>query len=87
MVGRQKKSCKFIVELMEELAQALGEENVAIRLSPMGLFNGMRGSQRLETWSHLCKQLKAKIPGMSYMHFIEPVRPSLSNMHSVLTLA
>lgn len=72
--GSPQKRCRFVIELMEELAAAVGEENCAIRLSPFGLFNQARGEQRIETWSFLCEQLKAKIPKMSYISLIEPVR-------------
>ena len=70
--GSPEKRCKFPLELMSSLAEAIGPENCAIRLSPFGLFNQTRGSQRVETWSYLCKELKRKIPEMSYIHFIEP---------------
>lgn len=79
--GTPEKRCRFVVELMEALAATVGQEKVALRLSPFGLFNQSRGSQRMETWSYLCKDLKAKIPHMSYMSFIEPVRLSLGANH------
>jgi hypothetical protein len=60
---------------MDELAQAVGEENTALRLSPFGLYNQTRGMQRMETWTHLCTELKAKHPKLSYISFIEPVSP------------
>jgi 2,4-dienoyl-CoA reductase-like NADH-dependent reductase (Old Yellow Enzyme family) len=63
---------RFAVELMTALADAVGGENVAIRLSPFGLFLQTHGEQRMEIWSHLCKELKQRIPNMSYIHFIEP---------------
>ncbi|KPI38265.1 12-oxophytodienoate 3 [Cyphellophora attinorum] len=64
--------CRFPVELMTALADAIGGENVAIRLSPFGLFNQSYGEQRPEIWSYLCRALKQKISNMSYIHFIEP---------------
>jgi 2,4-dienoyl-CoA reductase-like NADH-dependent reductase (Old Yellow Enzyme family) len=69
--GSPEKRCRFVIELMEGLAQAIGQENVAIRLSPFGLFNQTFGEQRVETWSYLCGQLKSKIPRMSYISLIE----------------
>lgn len=69
--GTPEKRCRFVIELMEGLAQAIGQENVAIRLSPFGLFNHTFGEQRVETWSYLCEQLKLKIPRMSYISLIE----------------
>ncbi|OTB07581.1 hypothetical protein M426DRAFT_317890 [Hypoxylon sp. CI-4A] len=70
--GSPEKRCKFVLELMDELAKAVGEENLAIRLSPFGLFNQARSTQRLETWGHLCRELKKNHPKLSYFSFIEP---------------
>lgn len=70
--GTPEKRCRFVLELMAELAQAVGQEKVAIRLTPFGLFNQARSEQRLETWGHLCRELKKGLPKMSYVSFIEP---------------
>ncbi|OTA97949.1 hypothetical protein M434DRAFT_91897 [Hypoxylon sp. CO27-5] len=70
--GTPEKRCKFVLELMSELAKTIGEENLAIRLSPFGLFNQARSAQRLETWGHLCRELKSNHPKLSYVSFIEP---------------
>ncbi|OTA69480.1 12-oxophytodienoate reductase [Hypoxylon sp. EC38] len=70
--GTPEKRCKFVLELMSELARTIGEENLAIRLSPFGLFNQARSAQRLETWGHLCRELKSNHPELSYVSFIEP---------------
>ncbi|KAF2110628.1 hypothetical protein BDV96DRAFT_500892 [Lophiotrema nucula] len=78
--GCPEKRCRFVVELMEGLRDAVGGSNVAIRLSPFGLFNHTRGEQRVETWSFLCRQLKEKVPDMSYISFIEP---RFEQIHSV----
>lgn len=71
--GSPERRCRFVLELMDALAAAAGGPgNVAIRLSPFGLFNQARGEQRLETWGHLCRELKRRLPGLSYVSFIEP---------------
>ena len=69
--GSPEKRCRFVLELMDALAGAIGEDCLAIRLSPFGLYNQARGMQRLETWGHLCRELKRK-HSLSYVHFIEP---------------
>lgn len=71
--GSPEKRCNFILELMDGLAEAVGEENIALRLSPFGLYNQTRSVERLATWSHLCKELKKNHPKISYVSFIEPV--------------
>ncbi|KAL5339947.1 hypothetical protein BJX70DRAFT_362345 [Aspergillus crustosus] len=70
--GSPEKRCRFVLELMDELAKEIGDENLSIRLSPFGLFNQARGEQRLETWTHLSKELKRTHPNLSYVSFIEP---------------
>ncbi|KAI9036439.1 alkene reductase [Aspergillus affinis] len=70
--GSPEKRCTFVLELMDELAKSVGEENLSIRLSPFGLFNQARGEQRLETWTFLCESLKKDLPKLSYVSFIEP---------------
>ncbi|OKL55870.1 hypothetical protein UA08_08862 [Talaromyces atroroseus] len=70
--GSPEKRCRFVLELMNEIAKRIGEENLAIRLSPFGLFNQARGEQRVETWTYLCKSLKHAHPALSYVSFIEP---------------
>ncbi|KAL1621751.1 putative 12-oxophytodienoate reductase [Diplodia seriata] len=70
--GSPEKRCKFVLELMAEVASAIGEENLAIRLSPFGLFNQARGEQRVETWGHLCREIKKNHPTLSYVSFLEP---------------
>ena len=70
--GSIEGRCRFVLELMEALAATVGPENTSIRLSPFGLFNQSRGEQRVETWGHLSRELKARLPTLSYVSFIEP---------------
>lgn len=71
--GSPEKRCRFALELMQALAEAIGAENLAIRLTPFGLFNQARGEQRVETWTHLSKELAKAHPSLSYVSFVEPV--------------
>lgn len=70
--GSVEGYCRFPLELMQALADAVGGENTAIRLSPFGLFLQSHGERRMEIWSHMCRGLRKQIPTMSYIHFIEP---------------
>lgn len=69
--GSPEKRCTFALELLEGLVGAVGEGRVALRLTPFGLYNQARGSQRLETWGHLCREVRRKWR-LSYVHFLEP---------------
>lgn len=74
--GSVEGYCRFPLELMQGLAEAVGGQRVAIRLSPFGMFNQSYGAQRMEIWSHFCRRLKDAVPNLSYIHFIEPVSAS-----------
>lgn len=69
--GTPEKRCRFFLELITSIISAVGQDRVAIRLTPFGLFNRTRGSQRLETWGHLCREIKRQWQ-LSFIHFIEP---------------
>lgn len=71
--GSPEKRCTFVLELMDELSKAIGEDNLAIRLSPFGLFNQIRCDERVETWTTLSHKLKQAHPKLSYVSLIEPV--------------
>ncbi|KAL4917393.1 hypothetical protein BDW62DRAFT_218203 [Aspergillus aurantiobrunneus] len=70
--GTIAKRCAFVLELMDQLALTIGQQNLAIRLTPFGLFNQARSEQRVETWTFLCERLKQQLPNISYVSFIEP---------------
>lgn len=70
--GTPEKRCTFVLELMDALAAKVGQDRLAIRLSPFGLFNQSRGEQRVETWGHLSRELKARLPNLAYVSFVEP---------------
>ncbi|WWC69842.1 uncharacterized protein I206_103785 [Kwoniella pini CBS 10737] len=68
--GSIENRCRFIIETVEKLCNAIGPSKVAIRLTPFGLFGQTYGSDRLQQWSYLCGQL-GKF-GLAYVHLIEP---------------
>ncbi|KAK2595025.1 hypothetical protein QQS21_007279 [Conoideocrella luteorostrata] len=70
--GSPEKRCKFVIDLMERLAETVGQDNLAIRLTPFGLYNQARSEKRVETWGHLCRKLKERFPALSYVSFVEP---------------
>lgn len=73
--GSPEARCKFPVDLVRAVADAVGASNVGVRIEPAGLYNGTYGGERVETWSYLCEQLASTRTGsrkLSYVHFIEP---------------
>lgn len=69
--GTPEKRCKFVLDLISALASAVGASQIGVRLEPCGLYNHTRGTERVETWTYLCRELK-KAHQLSYVHFIEP---------------
>jgi 2,4-dienoyl-CoA reductase-like NADH-dependent reductase (Old Yellow Enzyme family) len=69
--GSPQKRCRFVLELLRAVADEIGEQNVAIRLSPFGIYNDMNDDSRWETWSHLCQKIRSDFPKISYVHFVE----------------
>jgi 2,4-dienoyl-CoA reductase-like NADH-dependent reductase (Old Yellow Enzyme family) len=70
--GSSEKRCKFAVELVKAVGDAIGEENVSFKVSPFGIYNDMGDESRFETWSALLKLLKKEVPRVSYVAFVEP---------------
>lgn len=69
--GSPAKRCKFALDLIEAIGREIGVSNVAIRLTPFGVYNDMNDDARWETWGHLCRQIKVRFPQISYVHFVE----------------
>lgn len=49
--------CRFTLETVRKLCNAIGSGRVAVRLSPFGLFNETFGEDRIPQWQYLCTQL------------------------------
>jgi 2,4-dienoyl-CoA reductase-like NADH-dependent reductase (Old Yellow Enzyme family) len=77
--GTSGKRCKFVIEPMAALKAAVGEDRLVIRLTPFGLYNEARGTQTVETWGHLHRELRSRM-NLNYVHFIEP---RYEQVHSV----
>ncbi|RSH90244.1 hypothetical protein EHS25_001578 [Saitozyma podzolica] len=60
---------RFVLELCDAVASAIGPEKFGLRLAPYGFFNETRGESRTEQWKALCEALAPK--GYAYIHFME----------------
>ncbi|KAE9365112.1 12-oxophytodienoate reductase [Stipitochalara longipes BDJ] len=68
--GSAENRSRFVVEVAEAAGRAIGIENVAVRMSPWGVYNDIFDEDRFGTWSTLCKGI-GKLGGLSYVHFVE----------------
>lgn len=63
--------CKFPLEVIRAVIDAVGGEKVGIRLSPFNYFQETRDSNPVEHWSYLCGQIANMSDHLSYVHMIE----------------
>ncbi|GAA5859651.1 hypothetical protein JCM1840_006392 [Sporobolomyces johnsonii] len=68
--GSYQRRCRFTLETVDKLIEAVGAERLGVRLAPFAYFNDVRGEQRQEQWTYLCQQLSTK--GLAYIHLVEP---------------
>jgi 2,4-dienoyl-CoA reductase-like NADH-dependent reductase (Old Yellow Enzyme family) len=69
--GSIENRCRFSLEVVDAITEAIGEDRTAIRFSPNGGVQGMQDDTPVETWSYLISQLQKNHPNMSYIHLIE----------------
>lgn len=72
--GSIEKRCRFPLEVIKAVTDAIGSDKVGIRLSPYNYFQDTRDSNPNSNWAYLCEQLAAspKENKLSYVHMVEP---------------
>ncbi|GGH12219.1 alkene reductase [Sphingobacterium alkalisoli] len=66
--GNIENRSRFILEVMQEMAAAIGEDKVGIKLSPSIPFNSILDSDPIATYSYLIKELN-HLP-LAYIHLM-----------------
>ncbi|KAI9739661.1 MAG: hypothetical protein M1834_006379 [Cirrosporium novae-zelandiae] len=72
--GSIENRCRFPLEVVCAVTDAIGAERVGIRLSPYNYFQDTKDSNPNVHWAYLCEQLAA-LPSqnrLSYIHMVEP---------------
>src|SRR5579863_2272987 len=67
--GAKENRARFLLEIVEEVAAAIGADRVGVRLSPFGQYGGIRDSAPLELFTFVIKELDERRIG--YLHLIE----------------
>lgn len=68
--GTLEKRCKFALELTQKVCDAIGKERVAMRISPYGVFSGMKPFEGIdETYLYLADKLSEI--GIAYLHLVD----------------
>jgi len=73
--GSAENRCRFALEIVSSVAQAVGEKRTAFRLSPWGTSQEMRMEDPLimATFEYLVGQFVQRHPDLAYLHLVEPV--------------
>jgi N-ethylmaleimide reductase len=72
--GNDENRNRFVVEIMTELVAALGEDKVAIRLSPTSTYNSITHEHPVEQFSLLMEEMN-KLP-LAYVHLMKVPFPA-----------
>ncbi|KAG8161903.1 hypothetical protein KVR01_007668 [Diaporthe batatas] len=72
--GSIENRCRFVLEVITAVCEAVGAERVGIRLSPYNYFQDTRDSDPNKHWAVLCEKIAGLPDGQrpAYVHMIEP---------------
>jgi 2,4-dienoyl-CoA reductase-like NADH-dependent reductase (Old Yellow Enzyme family) len=70
--GSIENRCRFPLEVVDAVVDAIGAERTAIRFSPWSGFQDMEDATPYETWGYLAKTLQQTHSDLAFLDFIEP---------------
>ncbi|KAI0022483.1 12-oxophytodienoate reductase 1 [Xylariomycetidae sp. FL0641] len=72
--GSVENRCRFLLEVLEAVCDAIGSEKVGLRLSPFNYFQFTQDSDRVGHWTYLCERIAALPENQrpAYVHMVEP---------------
>lgn len=70
--GSIENRARLVLETVDAVVDAVGEERTAVRFGPFMGFQSMEDESPYETWGYLTEQLQARHPNLAYLHFVEP---------------
>jgi N-ethylmaleimide reductase len=68
--GSVENRIRFLLEVVDAVAAAVGPSRVAVRLTPLGRFMGMGDDTPEETFGTIASELDRR--GLAYLHVVEP---------------
>lgn len=68
--GSIENRARFLLEVVDAVAEAIGPERVGVRIAPWGRSNDMKDSAPVSLFSYVAKQLGAR--HIAYLHIVEP---------------
>jgi len=69
--GSAENRSRFVLEVVEAVSNAIGQERTGIRFSPYSDFQDMHDADPVETWTTITQALQDRYPNMAYLHFVD----------------
>lgn len=70
--GSAENRCRFPLEVVDAVVDAVGADRTGIRFSPWSGFQDMEDAKPYETWGYITQSLQDKHSDLAYLDFIEP---------------
>ncbi|VDB85661.1 unnamed protein product [Peniophora sp. CBMAI 1063] len=70
--GSVENMARFVLELVDAVSDAIGEDRVGIRFSPWPTNLNENKSDPIPVYTYVLRQLAERHPKMAYVHFTEP---------------
>jgi len=69
--GSAENRSRLVLEVIEAVSGAIGQERTSIRFSPYSDFQDMHDANPVETWTTVTQAIQARFPNLAYLHFVE----------------
>jgi N-ethylmaleimide reductase len=79
--GPIENRARFLLEVVDAVAGAIGADRVGVRISPWGRFNGMKDSDPGALFDHVAAELGRR--GLAYLHVVEPRADQTSDTNAL----
>lgn len=70
--GSVENRSRFLLEVMDAVSARIGQDRVAVRLSPWSKFQSMGETDPRPLFTYLVGQLRDRFPSLAYIHLLEP---------------
>ncbi|KAK7008408.1 putative inactive dehydrogenase EasA [Favolaschia claudopus] len=70
--GSVENRARFVLEVIDAVANAIGAQKTAIRFSPWSPFQEMLMKDPIPTFSYVISELAKRHPSLAYLHLVEP---------------
>lgn len=68
--GSIENRSRLLLEVVDAVAAAIGNDRVGVRLSPWGSFNDMYDADGVQLWTYVARELGKR--SLAYLHVVEP---------------